>query len=226
MNAPVKFTDRVLVLGSTGSGKSELLNLLFSSLHGGAQRLLVDTKHEFGLHGLGPVTGGVDAIPWDAPIIVYQDQSGGPEEMQKLFNACFHRRRLVVCVHELSDICDYNANRTPPAFNAYVSKGRALGLGLLAGSQRPCEIPSRARSESDHVFLFAQRFQLAQDHKAAAGIINRDPAWLADVLDEVLATYGRHAFLRFNRGDGSLVVCEPLTDAERAGIIVTRPTLY
>ena len=51
----IRFNDRVLALGSTGSGKSELLNVLFSRMRGGAQRLLVDTKREFAIEGVNLV---------------------------------------------------------------------------------------------------------------------------------------------------------------------------
>lgn len=221
----IRFNDRVLVLGSTGSGKSELLNVLFTSMSGGAQRVLIDTKHEFAVDGVEPVSEAA-AIDWRAPVIVYRDAGGGPREMQELFAALHARRRVTACVHELSDVCDYHAGRTPPAFNAYVSKGRALGQGLLAGSQRPFEVPSRARSEADHVFLFVPRFPLEQDHKAAAQTIGMSPDELARALDGLLAELGPHSFLHFDRREGRTVACTPLAESERSGIIVHRPTLY
>ena len=222
----IRFDQRVLVLGSTGSGKSELLNLLFSRMAGGAQRALIDTKHEFALPGVQPVAGDVDQVDWREPIVHYRDGSGGAKEMQQLFAALHQRRRIVTCVHELSDVCEFHAGRTPPAFNAYVSKGRALGQGLLAGSQRPVEIPSRARSEFDHVFMFAPRFVLEQDHKAAAIAMNMTPDQLGGALDGALAQLGRHSFLHYDRTAQQTVVCAPLSQAERAAINVTRPVLY
>jgi DNA helicase HerA-like ATPase len=221
----IRFNDRVLVLGSTGSGKSELLNVIFSRMRGGAQRLLVDTKREFAIEGVEPASE-VDAIDWSRPIIHYQDRGEGADEMQELFAACYARRRLMVAVHELSDVCAFRAARTPPAFDSYVSKGRALGLGLLAGSQRPFDIPMRAKTEADHVFAFVPRFQLEQDHRAAAITLGADPAMLARQLDEVQETLGEHAFVHFDRRDRVLEACQPLSEAERAGIIVSRPVLY
>lgn len=222
----IRFDQRVLVLGSTGSGKSELLNVLFSRMAGGAQRALIDTKHEFAIDGASVATGDPDAIDWRSAIVHYRDGGGGPKEMQRLFTALHQRRRLVTCVHELSDVCDYHAGRTPPAFNSYVSKGRALGQGLLAGSQRPFEVPSRAKSEADHVFVFVPRFPLEQDHKAAAQAINMTPDALARALDQALGELGPHSFIHFDRAGGRTVICEPLSTAERSGIIVSRPVLY
>lgn len=221
----IRFNDRVVLLGSTGCGKSELANRLFTDLHGGAQRVVLDTKHEFAVPGVEPVSD-VAAIDWTQPIIHYRDGGGGVGEMQDFFAACHARRRIVVLVHELSDVCDFSAGRTPPAFNEYVSKGRALGQGLIAGSQRPFEVPSRAKSEADHVFLFVPRFGLEQDHKAAAQTIGMNVNELAATLDELLATLGEHSFLHFDRRERSVVACEPLSEAERSGIVVTRPELF
>lgn len=221
----IRFNDRVLVLGSSQSGKSELLNLLFSRASGGAQRVLVDTKSEFAIAGV-EAAHEVDAIDWSAPIVHYQDHGGGAEEMQELFAAIFARRRIVAVVHEASDVCDFSAGRTPPAFNAICSKGAALGVGLWCGSQRPFEIPSRAKSEPLHVFVFAPRFLLEQDLKAAALTIGRDWRELGTMLDQVRAELGDHAFLHFDRRDGVLEACAPLSEAERSAIIISRPVLY
>jgi energy-coupling factor transporter ATP-binding protein EcfA2 len=221
----IRFNDRVLVLGSSQSGKSELLNLLFSQMRGGAQRVLVDTKGEFAIAGV-EAASDVEAIDWSAPIVHYQPSVGDMGEMQDLFAAVFARRRIVAFVHEASDVCDFSAGKTPPAFNAICSKGAALGVGLYCGSQRPFEIPSRAKSEPLHVYIFAPRFLLEQDLKAAALTIGRDWRELGTMLDEVQATLGDHAFLHFDRRDGLLEACQPLSEAERHGIIVTRPVLY
>lgn len=221
----IRFNDRVLVLGSSQSGKSELLNLLFSRTRGGAQRVLVDTKSEFAIEGVDPVED-VAAIDWTRPIVHYRDRTGDVAEMQELFAAIFARRRILACVHEASDVCDFSAGRTPPAFNAIASKGAALGVGLWCGSQRPFEIPSRAKSEPLHVFIFAPRFLLEQDLKAAALTVGRDPRELGTMLDELQATLGDHSFLHFDRRAGVLEACAPLSEAERSAIIVSRPVLY
>lgn len=221
----IRFNDHVLVLGSTRSGKSELLNLLASSATGGAQRVLVDTKHEFALEDVDAVHD-VDAIDWAKPWIHYQDSGGGPDELQRLFTAIHGRRRIITIVHELGDLCDFAPGRTPAAVNAVLSKGAALGQGLWGGSQRPFQIPSRAKSEAMHVFVFVPRFQLEDDVKAAATAIGRSHRELATMLDEIQAQLGDHAFLHFDRRAGTLEACEPLSEAERGRIIVRRPVLY
>jgi energy-coupling factor transporter ATP-binding protein EcfA2 len=221
----IRFNDRTLVIGKTGSGKSELINVLFSAMAGGAQRVLVDTKREFAINGVTPIVGDPEAIDWTQPVIHYVDGGGGPAEMQRLFVACHARRRIVVAVHELGDICDFNAARTPPAFNEYVSKGRALGQGLIAGTQRPFEIPLRARSEADHVYVFTPRLLPDQDVKASAQALGMRHQDLPGALDELQETLGEHSFFCRDKG-GQVQAFAPLSENERAGIIVARPELY
>jgi energy-coupling factor transporter ATP-binding protein EcfA2 len=221
----ISFNDRVLVLGSTGSGKSELLNALFTDMHGGAQRILVDTKSEFAIPDV-PVSTTVDAIDWRRPVVHYQTARNDLEEIERLFEACYARRRLVVCVHELSDVCNFSAGRTPPSFDNYVSKGRALGLGLLAGSQRPFEVPSRAKSEADHVIVFAKGFTLEQDVKAAGQAIGVDPKTFPAQLAQVRDQLGEYAFVHLDRRAGTIEAVPPLHPAARAAIMVARPVLY
>jgi hypothetical protein len=221
----IRFNDRVLVLGPTGSGKSELLNAVFTDLAGGAQRLLLDTKTEFAVDGV-PVAASVDELDWARPLLHYQTARNDLDELEALFAACYARRRLVVCAHELSDVCNFSAGRTPPSFDAYVSKGRSLGLGLLAGSQRPFEVPSRAKSEADHVLVMARGFTLPQDVRAAALAVGIDPPELPAKLAAVRAELGEHAFVHLDRRAGTLHAVPPLAEPARRAIIVGRPVLY
>lgn len=219
------FNQRVLVLGPTGTGKSVLLDVLFDQFAGGPQRVLVDTKREYSWPDVKAVSS-VAAIDWREPVIHYQDAGGGPAEFGELFAACHVRRRILVRCDELADVCDYKPDRTPASFNEYVSKGRALGQGLLAGSQRPFEIPMRARSESDHVFIMVPGFTLSQDMVAAGQAIGMEARDLRGTLNEGLAQLGPHAFLHFERATRTLQWHPPLRDDERAGVQTMKPTLY
>ena len=221
----IRFNDRALIVGKTGSGKSELINVLFSKMAGGAQRVLIDTKREFGITGVTPVVGDPESIDRIQPIVHYVHRGGGPDEMQRLFLACHARRRIVLAIHELGDICDFKASKTPPAFNEYVSKGRALGQGLIAGTQRPFEIPSRARSEADHVHVFTPRLDLEQDVKAAGQALGMDHRQLSTALDQLQEKLGEHSFLCRHKG-GQVQAFTPLDESERSEIIVARPELY
>lgn len=222
----VHFNDRALVLGSVGSGKSEVLNYLATGLR--CQWVLVDTKHEFAIPDVDPVTDTAD-IDWSKRVVHFRDTTGEPEEFDELFEVCYRRSNLVVVVHELGDLCLYNANRTPRWVNTYLSKGRARGLGFYAGSQRPVSIPTRARTESEHVFMVGERFLTETDHAAVAEAMGQNRAELARLIDHTQRELGvpdergrTHAYLWFDRGHRQVKACRQLPPEHRRAIIVTR----
>jgi hypothetical protein len=219
----VRFNDRALFVGSTGSGKSELINWLFAGMR--CQRLLLDSKDEFAVPGVDPVRD-VDAIDWSQRTVHFATApTAGPDDYDAVFRACYHRHNLVVAVHELADVCDFTPNRTPRWFNAYVSKGRARGLGLLAGTQRPVQIPVRARTENEHVFMVGEQL-MGDDHAAVASAMGQSPRELAQLVDNVQAQLGgepdeqgrRHAYLWFQRARRQIVACPPLPAEHRRAI--------
>lgn len=217
----LRYNDRAVLVGSTGSGKSELLNLL--AMQPRCQRLLLDTKQEFSVAGVKPARS-VTEIDWRQPLVHYVDRTGEVAEFEELFAACFRRRHLVVICHELSDLCEYQAGRTPTSVNAYLSKGRAHGLGLLGGTQRPVNMPVRARTEVEHVFLFPPRLS-PQDHDSVADITGRPRDELGAILDQVHAELGDYSYLYWSRQSRELTAHPPLTANERAGIRIHRLTV-
>lgn len=222
MSEGIAYNERVLVLGQTGSGKSELLNHLFSNLR--CQRLLLDTKGgEWSIPGVEPATA-VEEIDWKQPIIHFVTQTDDPGEIDPLFEAARTRRHLSICVHEMCDLCNYRAQSTPPHVSAYLSKGRAHGLGLIGGSQRPVEMPVRGRSEVQHVFIVVPK--LGRDDVAAeAGLgIGMDARELGDLVDKVDAEHGEHSFIWFRKGARGYQICPPLPEHLRNKTIVRRMT--
>jgi hypothetical protein len=214
------FHDRVFVAGQTRSGKSELLNVLFSMLNG--QRLLLDTKPEFAIADVEPVSDPA-AIDWGQQTIHYvPTATGGPAEIDELFKACHHRRRLTVCCHELADLCDFQPNRTPAWLNAYISKGGALGNGFYCGSQRPVQVPTRALTEAQHVFHVVPRLTRRSDVQAVAEPMGLEPDELAGELAATEREYGRHSFLWWDVRAQQLTKWAPLPDDLRARNIVER----
>jgi energy-coupling factor transporter ATP-binding protein EcfA2 len=213
----IAWNDRVLVLGYTGSGKSAFLDHLFGLFR--VQRLLLDTKDEFSIAGVEPVRD-VEAIDWRQPVIHYIDRTGEVAEYDELFEVCFTRRHLIVRVDELADVCEHQPNRTPRGFRKIANKGRAHGLGLLGASQRPYVIPTAARTEAQHVFIFGPRLDV-EDHRSMAAAIGMRPDELGARIDAL----EQYAFLWWRRATRELVECPPLTDAMRASAGISRRTV-
>lgn len=221
----IRFNDRVFVLGYTGSGKSELISSLMMPFIGGPQVVLIDTKPEFSIPDVTPVSDPAE-IDWKQPIVHVQLEAPEVHEIDRLFKALRQRRRCLAVVHELSDLCEYSANKTPPVVSAYASKGRVFGLGLIGGTQRPVGVPKRLFTDADHVFVFATGFPEPSDRKAAATAAGLPERELEAKLGELQDKCGPHAFLHIDRRDRTVTPHAPLTDAERRAILVQRPELY
>lgn len=215
----LRYHDRVLVLGSTGSGKSELLNFL--SAHVACQRVVVDTKDEFDLAGVEAVRGDPEAIDWRAPVVHYIDGGGGPDEFEQLFAKVYARQNVVVICHELSDLCEFQPGRTPRAVNEYLSKGRARGLGLLGGSQRPVNVPMRAKTEAQHVFIFPPQLS-PDDHDAIARTVGLPAPLLGEKIDAARDELGPYSYLYWSREARAMAAYPALSESERATAQVAR----
>lgn len=220
------YNDRLMALGYSTSGKSELLNVIFSGLR--CQRLLIDTKPEFHIEDLEPVHEP-EAIDWTAPLIHYQPAPGSDHrQYEPIFQAAFTRRGLVVCAHELGALVDYNAQRAGRYLISYLSQGARLGLGALVGTQRPVWIPVSGQTEAQHVVVFVPQLARAEDNKAAADNISPvegQTFYTDDLLSELAALgqqSGTYSFLWKDRKTGLLHSFGPLDERVRQSNIVQR----
>lgn len=220
MSDGIAYNGRTLIIGVTGSGKSELINVQFSTFR--CQRVLYDSKHEFSVPDVHPVTAEADLIDWRQPIVHFRPGEDARGDADRFFRSAFARPNpLVVAVHELGDLCDYNANGAPAAVKRYFVQGRALGKGLIGGTQRPVGIPKQAFTEAGDFFVFVPR--PAQDDLM---IVARELGYgqddLGRLLDACQEDLGEHSFLRWSRKTRQLVRCPPLPANVRRRIAVRR----
>ena len=209
----IRYTDRVFVGGINGSGKSVLINHLATSYR--CQILLYDTKDEFTVPGV-PAVHKPEAIDWDERIIHLIDDAGDLRETDRLFKTLWQRKvgrsghayGLVVVVHELADLCADQPGKTPQWLSNYIRKGRAHGLGLLAGSQRPRNIPRIARSEAYHVFSFAGGFD-PEDLPVMAAMHHMSVREFERALEQA-ASLGEHSYIWFDKRSRTNVIRPPL----------------
>ncbi|MFL5910776.1 MAG: hypothetical protein ACJ768_09450 [Gaiellaceae bacterium] len=218
----IYYQDRVLVLASTGGGKSTLLNVLFSTAYR-CQRFLLDTKDEWRIDGVPPVTKLAD-IDWTQPVIHYVDDTGTKDDHDRLFKTLLARRQgrvpgpkrygLVVCVHELADLCGDNPGSTPVNVSGYLRKGRAHGQGLLGASQRPVNLPKAAKTEAQHYFVMAGELD-ADDRQVIAKALRLTESQLDAELERARAlapdpSLADYAYLWYDRPARRLTAWPPL----------------
>jgi hypothetical protein len=215
----IAYNQRTLVLGKTRSGKSELLNAQFAQLR--CQRVVYDSKSEWVVRG-APAAESVDAVDWRAPVIHFVPGEDVRGDAEQFFRAAFSRPNpLVVCVHELADLCEYRAQATAGSVHRYIRQGGAHGKGLLAASQRPVEMPVSARSEPEHVFLFVPGLQ-RDDMESVAAMMHLSVNELEAAIARLMSELGAYSFLYYQRDTGELRMCPPLPAHVRSKTLVTR----
>lgn len=226
---PIRWHDRVFVAGQSSSGKSELLNLFFTQIR--TQKVLLDTKGEFAIDGVTAVHQA-DQIDWEQPVIHFEDLSGELEEYDKL---CYDiigrkRRNVVICCHELGDLCHDQPNRTPTWVRQAIRKGNVFGDGWLSGSQRPVGMPRQARTEAQHVIQMVPALD-PEDHVIVAKMMGLSDYDLRQLLDQAagLSPTGQYSWVWYDKrerlasaGQRGLTIMPPLPENLRAQIIVSR----
>lgn len=213
----IRYNDRVVAFGYSGSGKSTLINSIAKKIR--CQVLIFDSKDELIVPGSTPVYSA-SQIRWDERVIHLVDDSCQLDDVSRLFDACWRRKTpreligedeyipgygLVVIVHELGDLCLDEPNRTPRSVINYIKKGRQRGLGLLAGSQRPVNIPKSARTEVQHVFTFAGGLD-PDDLPVVAKMHRMSIPELERALQDANQAHGEHAYIWHNRRANTNVI--------------------
>lgn len=137
---PAPDVTHVLVVGTTGSGKTALMRTLLTSLtmhnrQGDVQLILIDPKQR----GLGPlrilphVLGDVDSTPEE----VQARLDWLVAEMERRDQRGVSRPALVVAVDELADLLQTGGARVEKALTRLSQRGREAGIHLVACTQKP-----------------------------------------------------------------------------------------
>lgn len=164
--------ERVLIAGKTGSGKTYLARYITRPI----KRLVVlDGKATLNNWGLEPWDAGtVRALLRGEPIRarvvppIGIDQS---EYWNEAIMQAYHAGNCLIYIDELYAVAPPN-QKPPDALWAAYTRGRELGLGVWAATQRPVWIPLFAMSEADHFFMF--RLQLSEDRQRMAAFMGNE----------------------------------------------------
>jgi hypothetical protein len=152
--------DRVLAVGTTGTGKSQALAYLFAQ-HGG-QRLLIDVQDHYELGPAAISEGAVEArrpreIDWRARTIRYVPSTLRAREYDELYAQIFRRgssagSNLLVWLDET--VGPTSAHSTPVNLRRVVTQGRKYRITHLAAAQRPAGIERTIVNQSEHAYIF------------------------------------------------------------------------
>lgn len=165
----IKAGERVLLAGKTGSGKTYLAKSLLS----GVRRLVViDSKSTLGSWSLTVPTwrdwkrfarGEPGRFRILSPVV--SDQSTWYET---LFERLYHIGDFTLYIDEIFGVV--RPGQQPGQWlTALYTRGRELGIGVWAATQRPSWIPLFLMSESEWFIIF--RLGMVEDRKRMAGMV-------------------------------------------------------
>jgi energy-coupling factor transporter ATP-binding protein EcfA2 len=178
----LKANERVFAVGKTGSGKTYLMRRLTGPLK---RLVVVDPKGTLGddfatetwnRKGVRELMSGNPArLRFPAPI------SENPESVyEELFEQLYYAGDLVVYIDEAYGVVENT--KGGKWLRALYTRGRELGIGVWACSQRPAWVPLFMASEADWLFVF--RLQMETDRKRMSEIMGHH------VLNQIRDTHG------------------------------------
>ena len=202
-------TDRVLTVGMTGSGKSELLAHLWSIYPG--QRVLIDVTDAYELPA-GEEADTCEAervseIDWSVRTIRFVPRSHGEGTYDDLYAALWQRAATTggLCVWLDEAQGPTSANRAPRWLRTAVTQGRKRGIFHLAATQEPVNVLPAIITQANHLMLF----RLA-GRPADLNALRHRLGVSADELAAEIERLPQFGYLRSTLGDATLYAMPPL----------------
>lgn len=157
-------TDRAVIVGKTGSGKTVLAQALCDAQ---PYVVVLDTKGTIRWPGYTLVRSLAAAMKLRsdrAPKIIYRPDVHALRDMddiERFFQWCYMRGNCCVYVDEVLSIA--TASTYPFWFAGILTRGRELGTQMYCSTQRPFRCPRLVFSESENAYVFP--LPLAQDRQ-------------------------------------------------------------
>lgn len=206
--------ERLLVLGTTGSGKTTLaVHVLEAVLAAGRRALVMDTKGDDSLVLPAAVSvESFDALPaaWDggAALVVYRPPAADARDWQLMDDVCqwaYEVSDLTLHINELANVASSNGRAGPGLLNC-LTRGRSRSIGgqahhvaMVMESQRPRGVPVEAYTEASTVVVM--ELSLRDDRKRVHG-------FTADGMDKPIRT--RYAYRVYSRADRAVSDMPPV----------------
>jgi hypothetical protein len=200
----IKDTERGLLVGATGSGKSFLATQILQTK---PQLFVIDVKHDFKLLNKTPVIyrKPEEVRKWKGnrtgEYALYRpnpDTADDLESWEQIFRILFYKKLTIgkgkrpFVYNDEAYLVISSPLKSPKYLKAIYNQGRALGIGTLAATQRPRGIPVYMRSECNRYWCF--RLNTRNDVLVMAEVMGRQvsdkPAnghqfWFKSVEEEI-----------------------------------------
>jgi energy-coupling factor transporter ATP-binding protein EcfA2 len=208
----IRLEDRVLLVGSTGDGKSTIAESLAVGLQP-VRTVLCDPKaeHEVGVAPVSDAAGIAEQIR--GPVCHWIPASFDRDALEEGFQVIWNTPGpLLLWIDELAEVS--SPQWCPEGLRLQETQGRKLRKGVLACTQRVAECHPVFRSQSEHIFLMVPR-PIELDLKTIAGNIRREASVLGAELDSLEQEHGPYSHLWYVKPGNELRRCAPLPELVR-----------
>lgn len=174
----IKGSERVTLVGQTGSGKTYMARRLCSGL---ARLLVLDAKDELtDWHTADLDRRNIRALDRGEPFrLRWVPGPGEHWRYEELFERAYYAGNMTVFIDELTDAVPHGTRAGAYLASLY-QRGRSLGVGVFACTQRPAWVPLFALSEAQWLFMF--RLRLENDRRRMAEMFG--PRALEPIRDQ------------------------------------------
>jgi S-DNA-T family DNA segregation ATPase FtsK/SpoIIIE len=163
----------VLIAGTTGSGKTDLLRTMLVSLalynrQSKMQIALIDPK----LRGFGPLAGlphVLDDVAATLPA-VRSLLERLLAEMERRDREGVSSPRIIIAIDELADLLATGGKEIEIALVRIAQRGREAGLHLIAGVQKPSAAVMSGMLKANFPVRLVGRVASSEDARVAAGV--------------------------------------------------------
>ncbi len=158
--------ERAIFAGQTGSGKTTAILKALTVYYGKRQIIIADTKNDPTIESLaGPVATELKDLPklakWpDNPLVIYRPVAGELSDLTILDAFCdwvYRRGKTILVIDELGQFSA--GSHAGPGLTSVFARGRTAEVTVLAGTQRPVNVPIIAFTESQLFFIFRLLFR-------------------------------------------------------------------
>lgn len=212
----IRLSDRVLICGQTGKGKTTLARYLVQGLQP-MRTIVFDPKDELRFADVMPCRTPAELrVRIRDPLVHYIPASFDRDPLEEACQIVWNTPGPYIWhIDEAAELT--KPNYCPEGLKLCVTQGRSHRKVVIAITQRLAEAHPVFRSQSEHVFIFVPP-PVMLDLKMISGNVRREANVLDDELKLLHEQEGDYSHLWYVRDTDELRRCAPLPPPDATGM--------